>query len=189
MTRPVARKKLTWVSYWEQSPVELIMLANGNAAHSDRVLITEAEVTDFDSECTVLRIIGEFGWFVQNPATAVNVPYNVLAGVIVRESEDTNVINMSVTDKIQEYPWAWLQTYMGVPDGVSVQGQAGVVDAVRTQGGLDKVDIRVKRKLREGEQLLWTMTGELVAYAAQALPANGDLNLHSFLRVRILVEA
>lgn len=192
MSRPVARKKLVWRTSWESgSSTELIAPATGVQATSTRTLITEAEVEDLDDEATLLRVVGEFQWFAWNDTTAVDLPMVCVAGLLVREEIDaaTTTPDLMSPDAIEEFPWLWLRTWTGLPDQVSTQIQHDCTDSGQDGGALEKFDIRVKRKLRNGDQLMMYFTCRLVAYGTHALPAVAGLNVSSWVRARILLEA
>ena len=193
MSRPVARKKLSWLVFWETGIGSLsrVMTAAGVAIQTARTLVTEAEVEDHDDDLTVLRVIGEYGFFVENAATAVDRPYQHECGIMARESIDAGSVtpSLALAAVAEEYPWSWLRTWNGLPDGVSSQGQHGMLDAITPGTALEKVDIRVKRKLRSGDELYWITNSQIVPYGGNLLPANADLFLHDWLRVRILVES
>lgn len=192
MSRPVARKKLVWRTLWESgSSGDIVVPATGIQANFTRTLITEAEVEDLDDEATLLRVVGEFQWFAWNDTTAVDLPMVVTAGMLVREEIDasSNTPDMMSPDAIEEYPWMWIRTWTGLPDLVSAQIQHDCADSLSDAGAIEKFDVRVKRKLRNGDQLMFYFTARLVAYGTHALPAAAGLNVASWMRVRILLEA
>lgn len=185
------KKKLSWMVFWQAgTPSNNLLAAVGTQSSQVRTLITEQEVRDFGQDVTLLRVIGEYGFFVENAAAAVNRPYFHAAAMLVRESSDQSLgsVDLSSAAQIEEYPLSWIRTWSGLPDGVSSQGQQGLLDAVTPGTALEKMDVRVKRKLRTGDQLVFQTASKLVAFGANALPANADLTLHDWLRVRILVE-
>ncbi len=190
MSRPVARKKLSWLTFWETTPVQDVLNADGTRVHRARTIVNEAEVEDLDDECTVLRVIGEFSWFAQNVTASIDRPIMYVNGMIVRESLDqTTTINLDSATSIEEYPWSWIRSYFCLPDGVSSQSQSGCVDATTPATALEKIDVRVKRKLRSGDELQFLTTASLRSYPGFALPANAPISIYSALRVRVLVEA
>ncbi len=185
-------KKLSWVVFWQASAPQLDTIGQAGGVNTrDRVLVSEAEVQDYGQDVTVLRIVGEFAWFMQNPAAAVDRPFVLAAGVLMRESldKDAGAPNILDPEVVEEYPWAWLRTWSGIPDGVSSQGQQGMADAVTPGTALEKIDIRVKRKLRTGQELLFQTASRMVSFGSNALPSNADLFMYSWLRVRILIES
>jgi len=163
--------------------------ADGTRVQQVRTLVSEAEVEDLDDECTVLRVIGEYSYFLEDDASR-NRPVSIVAGMLVRESLDVGVQpDLLDPEDIEEYPLSWLKTWICLPDGVSRQSQAGCNDAFTVSTALEKIDVRVKRKLRSGDELYFNVSSHFVSYGANALPANGTINMHSWLRVRILIEA
>ncbi len=191
MVRAVQRKKLSWVTHWQASTASGLTIAvDGTLSTKLHVLVSEAEVEDHDDELTVLRIVGEFHQFWHGTPTAVNRPMVCMAGILVRESSDLGVTpSMMIPAHIEEYPWMWLRSWAVLPDAVSKQSATACVDASTPGTALEKVDIRVKRKLRSGDELYFYAQCQFVGYTGNALPANATLDWDSWLRVRILIES
>ncbi len=191
MSRPVARKKLSWLTFWGSGASESQIIAvNGDTSLRARVLVSEAEVEDHDDELTVLRVIGEYGFFYANAAASLDRPIVHVAGMLVRESLDVGVTpDLMSPQAIEEYPWSWLRSWTVLPDAVSSQGQSGLVDATTPGTALEKMDVRVKRKLRSGDELVFLTATRYVGFGGLTVPANAVAEENAWLRLRILVES
>lgn len=182
--RPYQRKKLIWRVYWDNlsnTPGIQINGTNGNVSRTDTTLITDAEVGDFDDECTVIRVVGEqyFNFVAQDGSSALGYVQLIRGITVLDASYTASVIQVDDVTDAQDTEWSWLRTYRGMGSAYSDEGGNTFAS---DDGGLVSahIDCKVKRKLRAGDRLLMFFA----AYSAEA-----DWTCRIWTNLRILVEA
>ncbi len=177
MARPVARKKLVWRVLWDTAET-LIVAAAGAATTDVRNLITQAELEDLDDEATVVRVVGDVHYIVEESVAATG-PYQVFFGVTRREQASVAGMDLSLVASVQDTEWSWLRSR--AVWGASTSSLGGANDGA---GGFltAHVDVRTKRKLDGGDQLSWITT-------LNNDDATASATLRMVVNLRILLQA
>lgn len=137
------RRRTAWLELAADNPTAETSVAAATIAQ--QILLT-GPTNLFDEEMTIARIIGDFR--IQNTAGAENVVY---MGVRVQQTGLAAATSLNPRTESADEEWMWWRAFF--------MQSGGAVQPTNAYASIPGIDIRVKRKIHPGQDLVLLTIG------------------------------